>query len=124
MVAAGYSLSVFCANKSLLQYFGRSRNPAPKTQGVKIKLNTVILWLDRRIQFFLWIARSSRAMTQLRKQFIPVPRSEGVLANSLNEIELAKYINTYIILTMTLKPLNFVGSTLDDLEVTYEQGCC
>jgi len=53
-----------------------------------------------------------------------VPRSEGVLANSLNEIELAKYINTYIILTMTLKPLNFVGSTLDDLEVTYEQGCC
>ena len=37
MVAAGYSLSVFCANKSLLQYFGRSKNPAPKTQGVKIK---------------------------------------------------------------------------------------
>jgi len=44
-----------------------------------------------------------------------VPRSEGVLANSLNEIKLAKYINTYIILTMTLKPLNFVGSSLDDL---------
>ena len=54
-------------------------------------------------------------MTQLRKQFIPVPRSEGVLANSLNEIELAKYINTYIILTVPMKPLNFVGSSLDDL---------
>jgi len=37
MVAAGFSLRVFCANKSLLQYFGRSKNPAPKTQGVKIK---------------------------------------------------------------------------------------
>ena len=80
--------------------------------------------MNRQLTHIIATQPPSRAMTQLKKQFIPVPRSEGVLANSLNEIELAKYINTYIILTMTLKPLNFVGSTLDDLEVTYEQGCC
>jgi hypothetical protein len=49
--------------KVCFNIFGRSRNPAPKTQGVKIKLNTVILWLDRRIQFFLWIARSRGCVT-------------------------------------------------------------
>ena len=48
------------------------KDPAPRAQGVKIQID------------ILWLARSSRAMTQMRTQFIPVPGVQGVLAFSLN----------------------------------------
>ena len=76
------------------------KNPVPRAQGVKSQNKFILSFSgltpassmpsdlirgsgqapnpDR-----VWIARSSRAMTQIRKQFIPVPRAQGVLAYSL-----------------------------------------
>jgi len=71
------------------------KNPSPRAQGVKVKNKVTSLLsfsgLTGESSSYLWIARSSmpsttiggRAMTTKLKQFILVPRAQGVLACQL-----------------------------------------
>ncbi len=68
----------------MLNNFKRVKNPVPRAQGVKVKLKITppLLRLDRRIQFLPLDCpiKSGNDIFLYPKQFIPVPRAQGVLA--------------------------------------------
>ena len=66
------------------------KNPSLRAKDVKVKNKVISLLsfsgLTGESSFYLWIARSSRAMTTKLKQFTPVPRAKGILSYQLKRV--------------------------------------